>query len=81
MGIIEVVTQGTRTTSDKVHYLPHHGVIHQDKPTSRLRTVYDASARSALGPSLNDCLYTGPRFGQSVFDNLNEQLYMILGHE
>ena len=31
--------------------------------------VYDASAR-ADGPSLNDCLYTGPNFGQSILDIL-----------
>lgn len=31
--------------------------------------VYDASACSN-GPSLNDCLHTGPKFDQSVFDLL-----------
>ena len=37
--------------------------------TSKLRIVYDASARTS-GPSLNDCLYMGPSFGQSIFDIL-----------
>ena len=58
-GIIERVPQ---TKGDRTHYLPHHGVIRQDKTTSKLRIVYDASARTA-GPSLNDCLYRGPKFG------------------
>lgn len=49
-GIVEVVTQPTCTASDRVHYLPHHGVVRQDKDTSKLRIVYDASARST-GPS------------------------------
>ena len=68
-GIVEVVAQPTLAVSDQVHYLPHHGVVRQDKATSKLRIVYDASARST-GPSLNDCLYTGPKFGQSIFDIL-----------
>jgi len=53
----------------EVHYLPHHAVIRQDKETTKLRVVYNASARSG-GPSLNDCLYTGPKFNQNVFDIL-----------
>ena len=68
-GIVEVVTQPVPAVSDRTHYLPHHGVVPQDKATSKLRIVYDASARST-GPSLNDCLYTGPKFGQSIFDIL-----------
>ena len=68
-GIVEVVAQLTLAVSDQVHYLPHHGVVRQDKATSKLRIVYDASARST-GPSLNDCLYTGPKFGQSILDIL-----------
>ena len=65
-GVVETVTQPALTSSDRTHYLPHHGVIRQDKTTSKLRVIYDASARGD-GPSLNDCLYTGPKFGQSIF--------------
>ena len=32
--------------------------------------VYDASSSRSGGPSLNDCLYTGPKFNQNVFDIL-----------
>lgn len=68
-GIIEVVHDPNLVEGEQVHYLPHHGVVRQDKTTFKLRIVYDASAKST-GPSLNDCLYTGPSFGQSIFDIL-----------
>ena len=55
-GIIEKVND-TSTSVGKLHYLPHHGVIKEDKSTSKLRVVYDASSNS---PSLNDCLEKGP---------------------
>ena len=68
-GIIEIVPHPSRGESDRIHYLPHHGVVRLDKATSKLRIVYDASARLS-GPSLNDCLYTGPKFCQSIFEIL-----------
>ena len=68
-GIVEVVADPSSSTSGCTHYLPHHGMIRQGRSTSKLRIVYDASARTT-GPSLNDCLYTGPKSGQSIFDIL-----------
>lgn len=68
-GIVEAVAHPTQIISHQIHYSPHHGVVRQDKKTSKLRMVYDASAKST-GPSLNECLYTGPKFGQSIFDIL-----------
>lgn len=55
---------------DKLHYLPHHPVIREDKTTTKVRVVYDASAHTADQPALNDCLYTGPKFQQSIMDIL-----------
>ena len=68
-GIVEVVQDPTRADGERVHYLPHHCVIRQDKETTKLRVVYDASARST-GPSLNECLYVGPKFNQIIMELL-----------
>ncbi|MBA4719446.1 MAG: hypothetical protein HRO68_10280 [Nitrosopumilus sp.] len=53
----------------QVHYLPHHAVVRQSKETTKVRVVYDASAKVG-GPSLNDCLFTGPKFDQKILDLL-----------
>ena len=58
-GIVEIVTQGKEMGAGKVHYLPHREVIRMDKETTKIRVVYDASAKRN-GPNLNDCLYAGP---------------------
>lgn len=68
-GIVEVVNDDA-TAPGMVHYLPHHAVVRQDKDTTKVRVVYDASAKSG-GPSLNDCLHVGPKFNQRI----NELLF------
>ena len=64
---MEIVNQPEIASGKEVHYLPHHTVVREHKTTTKLQIVYDASARSD-GPSLNDCLYAGPKFSQSIFD-------------
>jgi len=65
-GIVELVhndSHAASATVNSIHYLPHHGVIRQDKhmQTTKLRVVYDGLARTRVDRlSLNDCLKTGP---------------------
>ena len=59
------------TNADTVkYYLPHHAVLREDKVTTKLRVVFDASSHEDGCPSLNDCLLTGP--------NLNPDLLTVL---
>ena len=53
-----------------LHYLPHHAIVRTDHDTTKLRVVYDASAKTDGKPSLNDCLLVGPKFNQKIFDLL-----------
>ena len=69
-GIIERVTPSENTQScHHIHYLPHHCVVREDKVTTKLRIVYNASARED-GPALNDCLHTGPSLTPDILDIL-----------
>jgi len=68
-GIVEVVEKPADGEVGKTHYLPHHAVIRRDKTTTKLRVVYDASAR-CNGAALSDCLYTGPPLAENIFDIL-----------
>lgn len=41
-------------------YLPHHPVIKESSTTTKVRVVFDGSARTSTGKSLNDSLLVGP---------------------
>ena len=68
-GIIEKVDKEESVAPGKVLYLPHREVIRLDKETTKLRVVFDASAKST-GPSLNDCLYVGPLMSPLLYNIL-----------
>lgn len=68
-GIVQIVDDPVIKNGDRIHYIPHHCVIRHNKTTTKLRVVYDASARSG-GSSLNDNLHAGPKFNQKILDIL-----------
>ena len=48
-------------TGSRDFYIPHKPVVGESAETTKLRVVYDASARAHSGtPSLNECLNPGP---------------------
>ena len=51
------------------HYLPHRAVVKEDRLTTKIRPVFDASCK-ITGPSLNECLYYGPNLLSKIFDVL-----------
>ncbi len=59
-GIIEKVTE-TTPVGPRMHYLAHQAVITPQKETTKVRMVFDASAKqNKASPSLNDLLLRGP---------------------
>ena len=48
-------------------YLPHREVIREDKQSTKVRVVFDASAKSPGSVSLNDVLYKGPCLNSDLF--------------
>ncbi|XP_066926364.1 uncharacterized protein [Clytia hemisphaerica] len=56
----------------KTHYIPHHAVIKPEKSTTKVRIVYDASAKANNNElfSLNECLEAGPPLNTDLFEIL-----------
>ncbi|XP_033218088.1 uncharacterized protein LOC117173557 [Belonocnema kinseyi] len=48
------------------YYLPHHAVLRPESTTTKLRVVFDGSAKSTSGQSLNDILLIGPTVQQDL---------------
>ena len=53
--------------SDQCYYIPHHHVTKEDSTTTKLRVVFDASAKSSNGISLNEQLMVGPKRQDDLF--------------
>lgn len=52
------------------YYIPHHSVIKESSSTTRLRVVFDASAKDLEQNSLNENLCNGPRLQLDLIDLL-----------
>ena len=71
LSIVQPVPDSDQGAVGQVHLLPVSPcrIVKQERETSRVRVVYDASAKDG-GPSLNECLLTGPNFNQRILDIL-----------
>ncbi|KAI4472461.1 hypothetical protein M0802_016801 [Mischocyttarus mexicanus] len=51
-------------------YLPHHGVWRDQSSSTKLRVVFNGSAKSSSHVTLNDLMHTGPKTQTDIFDVL-----------
>ncbi|XP_018568077.1 uncharacterized protein LOC108908506 [Anoplophora glabripennis] len=52
------------------YFMPHHGVVREESKTTKLRVVFDASAPSTNGISLNNIQRVGPVLQDDLFSIL-----------
>lgn len=64
------MSEGNNSNDNISYYLPHHGVIREQSTTTKLRVVFDASAVTTSGISLNHLQMIGP--------TVQDDLYSIL---
>ena len=71
-GIVNLVNDDERDTVEpgKVHYIHHREVLREDRSTTKLRVVYDASSKQKGQVSLNECLLPGPPLTPLILDIL-----------
>lgn len=52
------------------YYMPHHAIVKETSHTTKVRIVFDASAKTTNGVSLNDLLMVGPTIQAGLFSHL-----------
>ena len=56
-------------TGDRVFYMPHKPVVRESATTTKVRMVFDASAKPhPLANSVNECMHTGPPLQPLLWD-------------
>ena len=70
--------------ASQTYYLPAHGISKQDSTTTKVRAVFDASASTTTGVSLNNTLLPGPSLFpplRSVLNKFHRHQVAICGDE
>ncbi|CAG9120009.1 unnamed protein product [Plutella xylostella] len=80
-GYVEPLTVPPQASSDDLspsYIIPHHGVLREDKSTTKLRPVLNASCKTSSGVSLNEVLHSGPNLQGDLFKIiLNFRLHAV----
>ena len=56
--------------SCETYYLPHHWVFKEDSTTTKLRVLFDGSAKTSNGQSLNETLMVGAKLQPYLYSTL-----------
>ena len=66
--LVTLETLGQMMISSRVdlYFLPHRAVYYPGRVSTKCRVVMDASAKTATGKSLNDCLLPRPPLQQQI---------------
>lgn len=67
-GHMSLLTESDDLKDSEGYILPHQAVLRPESETTKLRIVFDASARTTLGISLNDKLMAGPNLQRELVD-------------
>ncbi len=62
----ETLAQMMISSRVDLYFLPHRAVYDPGRVSTKCRVVMDASAKTAMGKSLNDCLLPGPPLQQQI---------------
>ena len=69
-GIVEEVLPHERKVDRPIFYMPHRPVVRETAVSSKVGTVFNASARGYNGLSLNDCMEVGPNLLSNLIEIL-----------
>lgn len=67
LGHMSISTQPITSAS---FFLPHHAIVKPSSISTKVRVVFDASAKDSKGTSLNDTLHIGPTIQQDLLSIL-----------
>ena len=56
--------------NNSLYYMPPQAVVRKASTTTKLRVVFDASAKTSNGKSLNEVMLVGPRLQKDIVDIL-----------
>ncbi|XP_055907234.1 uncharacterized protein LOC129942362 [Eupeodes corollae] len=78
----EVPSNEILKSNNSSYYLPHHAIFKGDSSTTKIRVVFDASAKTRSSQSLNETLLVGPTIQRDIFSiclRSRRHAYLITG--